>query len=309
MFLMSLIGLGLIAGFLIFDSSDDTDSAVEEDEMDSNTDGQEPPVMPIDQLLGTIGDDTLSGAEGDNTLLGRNGNDALSGRGGMDRVFGDGGMDTVTGGDGNDSVFGGNGNDFVSGGTGDDYIRGGRDHDILIDSLGADTLHGDLGQDLIVSSGLLSAAASEALVADPDPENGVQDLLQQLEIDLSVDQDASGDLADGGEGDDTMIFGVDDTVTGGSGKDTFVTSYWLEGQPPATITDFELGEDQLVYVFDPDAGNEPEMTVQNVANSSGGSDAILFANGTEVLRIENQDGQFDPAIDIRLIPQRTGLVA
>ncbi|MDE4131651.1 type I secretion protein [Phaeobacter sp. QD34_3] len=294
---IGLLGLSLVAGFIILDDDDDQASTGQDEPP-----GQEDPDLPPNTFAGTDGNDILIGNQQDNSLLGREGDDSLEGRIGGDRLFGDDGMDTLFGGDGNDSVFGGDGDDFLNGGRGDDLIRGGADHDVLIDRLGSDTMNGDLGQDLIISSGQLPPGLLQAQLQASGPENGPQDLLRQLGTDMTDDPDRNGDSVDGGQGDDTLLFGVDDTVTGGDGADRFITGSWLEGQDAATITDFQLGEDQLVYTYDPAAGGEPELTVENAANGSGGSDAIVYADGVEVLRILAQDGQFDPALDIRLLP-------
>lgn len=292
MFWMAMIGVGLLAGFVFLESDDEveTSETITEEE------------QPDDAFTGASGDDEITGNRQDNTLLGRNGDDDLAGQRGSDRVFGDGGMDTVSGGGGDDSVFGGNGDDFVTGDRGDDMLRGGRDHDILLDNQGSDSLHGDLGQDLIIASGQLLEGTIDNLEQDRSLENGARDLLEQLGIDFSEDTDSRGDSVDGGEGDDTLVFGVDDTVIGGSGKDLFVTASWLEGEPAATITDFSRGEDQLIYGYDPLDGPAPALTVDHLPNETEGSDAIVYADGVEVIRVLDQDGTFDPAQDIRVIP-------
>jgi hypothetical protein len=61
---------------------------------------------------------------------------------------------------------------------------------------------------------------------------------------------------DGGRGDDALFVGDGDTATGGDGMDDF---FLLDGDAvdPATITDFDLAQDALIYVYD--AGTTPPM--------------------------------------------------
>jgi Ca2+-binding RTX toxin-like protein len=301
---MALLGIGLVAGIaLIVDDDDDAPANADGgDDNGGDTGGGDDTGggSEIDPFIGASGDDEIDGDAEDNTLLGKNGEDTLDGGEGDDRVFGDGGKDNVEGGEGNDSVFGGNGDDLVQGGEGDDLVRGGRDDDVLIDATGTDRLQGDGGDDLIIASGTMDPDAEAAFLADPEPQNGIGNLLDQLQIDFSADSDTDGDQAFGGAGDDTVIFGVNDTVGGGSGADTFVTASWLEGEGPATVTDFDPDEDQLMYAYDPAAG-EPDLTVDLVENGDGTSDAIVSANGSEVIRVQDQDDSFDLAEHVLLL--------
>lgn len=281
---MALLGLALVAGVVILVDDDDDDVVTG----GSGGGGGE----ETDPHTGGVGDDIILGGEEDDTLLGRNGDDDLNGRRGDDRVFGDGGMDTVSGGMGDDSIYGGNGNDLVLGGDQHDLTRGGRDEDVLIDTVGTDTMYGDGGSDLLIGSGTMSEDAEEALLANPDPENGIANLLDQLQIDLTEDTDRQGDHLDGGSGNDTLLFGVNDTVTGGADADTFITASWLEGHGPAVVTDFDPAEDQLVYAYNR-ADGDPELTVETSENDDGTSDAVIFANGSEVIRVEGQGETFD----------------
>ncbi|WP_278921553.1 calcium-binding protein [Pseudophaeobacter profundi] len=315
---MALLGVGLIAGvaFIIDDDDDDNissdtdggsdtsgggdtgggDTGGGDDTGGTDTGGGD----SIDPFTGASGDDEIVGDETDNTILGKNGTDNLDGGDGDDRVFGDGGHDTVQGGAGDDSVFGGHGNDLVMGGEDDDQSRGGRDDDVLIDATGTDTLHGDGGNDVIVASGTMDATAEAEFLANPEPDNGIANLLDQLQIDFSDDSDTEGDHVFGGSGDDTVIFGVNDTVTGGSGADTLLTASWLEGGDAATVTDFTPDEDRLIYAYDP-ADGEPDLSMEMVENDDGTSDAVISANGAVVIRVEDQDDSFDLAEHLLLV--------
>lgn len=278
---MFLVGFAFIAGIVLI-ADDDDDTAVDTSggsDSGGGSDGGDG--GSVEDFVGNANDNEITGDDGDNTILGKNGNDLLDGGEGVDRIFGDGGNDTVDGGPGNDSVFGGNGSDLVIGGEGDDLLHGNRDGDFLIDTSGTDSLFGDKGDDLIVSSGNLL----------PDTENDALAVLTQ-QMDFTTDADTEGDSVNGGAGNDFIIFGVDDTVTGGSGEDTFFAPSWLEPGEAATVTDFDPEEDRLIYSYH-ETQDEPEMTMRLVENEDGTSDVIVSANGSDVLRVQDQDESFD----------------
>ncbi|MGR3622979.1 calcium-binding protein [Pseudophaeobacter sp.] len=297
---MALVGLGLVAGIVLITDDDDETAADTGGGSDSGGGTDTGGGSNIDPFIGDSSNDTIAGDDADNTILGKNGTDDLDGNLGDDRIFGDGGDDSVDGGAGNDSVYGGHGDDLVMGGEDDDLNRGGRDKDVLIDATGTDTLYGDAGADLIIASGTMDAAAQTAFEASPTPENGIGNLLDQLQIDFSADSDTEGDRVYGGIGDDTVVFGVNDTVSGGEGADTLVTASWLEGQEAATVTDFDPVEDQLVYAYDP-ADGEPVLTMELVEQEDGSTNAVVSANGQIVLRLQDQDESFDLAEHILLV--------
>ncbi|MGB3315448.1 MAG: calcium-binding protein, partial [Albidovulum sp.] len=78
------------------------------------------------------------------------------------------------------------------------------------------------------------------------------------------DPDTDGrDFLNGGEGDDTLIAGLDDWLEGGEGADVFQLSDWLgEDDGPAVIADYNPDEDRLVLLYDPVAHPDPEVTVE-----------------------------------------------
>lgn len=274
--LVALLSFGLIAGLLI-DSSDDDALAPVEDDTSEPEPGETTP--PGDLIEGTAANDALIGSSSGESLAGRGGNDDIRGLAGNDRIFGDGGNDSLQGGFGNDLVSGGSGNDQMTGSEGNDTVFGGNGDDIVIDGLGGDTIDGGAGDDVLWSSFFEVHPVFGTILSDSDTE---------------------ADVVDGGDGDDTLLFGRGDTVTGGSGADDLYAGHWLETTEAATITDFEQGEDQIIYGYNPSDGPAPRLTVEDRANEAGGSDAIVFADGVEVLRVLNQDGQFDPSRDIRL---------
>ncbi|MET3449752.1 calcium-binding protein, partial [Ralstonia sp. 1138] len=79
-------------------------------------------VTSVENVVGTVLDDTLIGDINSNFLCGGEGNDTINGGAGDDVLYGGAGNDTINGGDGNDKLAGGLGVDTVSAGAGDDLI-------------------------------------------------------------------------------------------------------------------------------------------------------------------------------------------
>jgi Ca2+-binding RTX toxin-like protein len=86
----------------------------------------------IENLTGSINNDTLEGDGGTNVLTGGQGNDNLFGR------------------EGDDTLSGGDGIDVLMGQGGLDHLVGGIDGDVLVGGSAADTLTGGQGADLFI---------------------------------------------------------------------------------------------------------------------------------------------------------------
>lgn len=82
-----------------------------------------------------------------NNIVGTSGNDRLIGTTKDDKILGLAGNDVLLGGKGNDILLGGKGNDVLSGGKGNDILLGGKGNDILLGNKGDDILFGDKGRD------------------------------------------------------------------------------------------------------------------------------------------------------------------
>jgi Ca2+-binding RTX toxin-like protein len=78
----------------------------------------------IQNVIGSIQNDTLMGDINANQLQGGDGNDSLFGGQGNDTLQGDAGHDRLDGGEGNDTLTGGLGNDTLIGGFGFDWMDG-----------------------------------------------------------------------------------------------------------------------------------------------------------------------------------------
>ncbi len=104
----------------------------------------------IENLLGSLFNDSLTGDLGANAFTGNAGNDTMLAGDGFDTLDGGDGNDSLSGMNQGDVINGGNGNDWLGGGKGLDSIDGGADNDTLLGGLGGDTLTGGAGADTFV---------------------------------------------------------------------------------------------------------------------------------------------------------------
>ena len=138
--------------------------------------GGQDTLVNIENVSGSVFDDTIAGNGLNNQLRGNVGADTLFGRGGNDLLIGDSsddylglpleGADFEGGFGGNDQLFGGAGNDTLEGGEGDDLLEGGADNDTLRGGTGHDTLRGGEGQDELYSGGTPKNLMSDFVGAD-----------------------------------------------------------------------------------------------------------------------------------------------
>ncbi|MGV3555286.1 MAG: Ig-like domain-containing protein [Croceibacterium sp.] len=182
----------------------------------SGGDAEGDTLVGIENVTGSVHDDTLSGDEGDNRLDALGGNNALYGRGGDD---------VLVSGDGTDTLDGGAGEDNLSSGGGDDILRGGADNDVLAAGDGADQLFGDDGNDI------LSAGSGN----------------DRLEGGAGNDQLIAGDGDDvlfGDAGEDVLVGeGGDDSLAGGADADSY---FFAAGFGHDVLTDFEGANEILI---------------------------------------------------------------
>lgn len=269
---MILLGLGLTIGAVAYfdDDGDDTQQEPAEEPRDEASTGDGASSITLSD-----GANDFIGSHQGETVFARDGDDVVEGRGGNDRLFG---MDGV------DILVGGSGNDFLRGGGGDDY---------LIDNAGSDTIHGDTGDDRIVvtsgidGEGIVGFARG---VADGSI-TGAGGLAGFIRPDTDLDEDA--DTVSAGYGDDTVIAGDGDTISLGEGSDSLVVGDWIvSSDDPVTVTDFDPGEDVLVYSYD-GAGLPPRLSVQFVGDGSGDEgqgSALIFADNVFVARVQGAGG-------------------
>lgn len=278
-------------------------------------DGGESPRAGAEQR-GDSGSDTLTGGGGPDLLDGRGGNDALGGRGGDDTLIGGGGFDNLTGGSGDDLLDGGRGADLLDGGPGDDTLEGGAREDALFggtgdDSLsggdvddelfggaGDDVLNGDAGGD-----GLYGGAGNDTLaggegddvlygvdlideaILTPEAASGViseEDFAEFIDLDGDPEE---ADVLDGGGGNDVLLVGANDVVTGGNGQDDFVLGDWVTPGNPVTITDFDPDMDILIFAHE---GATPPDDVRLGVSQNG--DFVLRSDAGILARLPGTAG-------------------
>jgi serralysin len=160
------------------------------------------------KFKGTKASDYFVGSDKNNVAEGKRSDDVMLGNGGDDQLDGGSGKDILFGGAGLDVLKGGNKKDLLYGGDGVDQLDGGNGDDLLDGGAGNDSLTGGAGNDQLV----------------------------------------------GGDGVDTL--------SGGAGRDLFVYNgnVFANGTPalvaapnikvlgqPDIISDFTIGEDQLVF--------------------------------------------------------------
>ncbi len=190
----------------------------------------------IENVNGTLGNDTLRGDSGANYLDGGIlGDDTLEGRGGHDLLHDVGGNDTLSGGTGNDVLVPGPGDDQLTGGDGRDIFRIGRGN-------GTNRVTDfDPVQDVLeFREGLFADLAAVKAAATVLPENG------GLRIDLpAVETLAAGTLTVSGLDSPDALTAANvrivsaDVVTGVAGNGTVaLAGTAAQGSPlTATVTD------------------------------------------------------------------------
>jgi len=208
-----------------------------------------------DILEGANGDDTISGGPGNDLLIGWDGNDVLSGDSGTDWLLGLDGNDQLSGGDGSDVLIGGEAQDTLIGGAGNDFVEAANvvDETALVASLSGAEKLGDI----------------DFGYALPGPSDG-------------------GDLVDLGSGDDTIVAGSDDSITGGSGADEFALGDWIEGDRPVVIEDFDTAEDLISFIH---ADDQPTPDLRLEVDTQSGMTSIK-ADGQTVAVLRNASPDF-----------------
>ena len=98
----------------------------------------------------------------------------------------------------------------------------------------------------------------------------------------------------GGAGDDTIVAGGGDVVTGGQGADDIVLS---PGDEDVTVMGFQPGEDKLLVTWEDEAN--PEIEVEPDAENANLTRVMI--NGQEVAQVYGADGM--TVADIQLITE------
>lgn len=254
------------------------------DILNDDDDTNEPQPDPVEDAV-------IEGDDSDNTIMGTNGFDIIDGKGGDDDLTGREDNDVILGGEGHDLIKGRAGNDLLQGGEGNDSLRGGQGDDFLIGGAGDDVIYGAEGNDTLIGANVFSRdlTVDDAIALTKDPSH-----LPEA-YDEVVPSEAEANYLNGGEGDDLLILGNNDTGVGGDGEDVFQIGHWVaDGQDAALITDFVTADDLLVVNYD-EADTAPTITLQVV-----NEETHVFANGTLVVRVAGGDAPTD-ASEVQLV--------
>ena len=182
------------------------------------------------EAFGAAGYDQLHEIE---NITGSVYNDSLTGNGLANVLAGGDGGDTLRGGGGNDALYGGNGSDFINGGNGDDLIDGGDGIDraayfqsnaalggITVSLLlqGTAQYVGSQGWDTLVGIENVSGTAFADTITGDAGDNWLWGSTSWLGAVQSV---TNNDTIDGGGGNDLIWIGSGNhSLTGGTGSDT-----------------------------------------------------------------------------------------
>ncbi len=210
----------------------------------------------IENVIGSVFDDTLAGNAGNNVLDGGDGNDTASyvgassgvtvslaiaaaqntiGAGvdtliGIENLTGSALNDTLTG-DANANILdGGAGNDTLNGGAGEDNLLGGAGNDTLMGGAGDDIMDGGAaGSDTASYADATGAVTVNLTQSDQDTIGAGFDTLTNFEnltgsaFNDTLTGNAAANILNGGAGNDMLNAGAgNDSLIGGVGNDTLI---------------------------------------------------------------------------------------
>ena len=250
----------------------------------------------IENLIGSLFDDTLTGDEGVNRLDGDAGDDVLNGEGGNDVLLGGEGGDTLNGGDGQDlasyflsdeavtinlaagtasggdaegdtltsieNLLGSHYDDVLTGDDGNNVISGVAGDDLLDGGAGADQLNGGDGNDTVTYENSDAGVTVNLLNGQTSGGDAEGDRLSSVENVIGSDYD------------DMFISGsTDNIMTGGAGADTF---QFLSTSANDVISDFGNGADLIDLTH---LGITDFAEVSSLITDVGDDLVLTFADG------------------------------
>jgi len=273
-------------------------------------------LVAIENLTGSVFNDTLTGDGGANVLKGYYGNDVLAGGAGNDILAGGAGADSIDGGNGIDTAYystssaavnvnlatnvntGGEaqGDSLVNvenvfGSAFNDTLTGDFHDNTLYGWLGNDTLRGGSGNDVLVGGAGADVLDGGVGLDTADYTQSSAGVNVNLATGIGSGGDAQGDTLTGIEAvigskfDDTLTGGSGtDYLRGGAGNDTLIGgagSDDLRGGAGADHIDGGAGND-WAYYYESNAGVVVNLTT---GTGSGG-----HAQGDTLVNIENLGG-------------------
>ena len=269
----------------------------------------------IENLGGSLGDDTLTGDGGANKLAGGNGDDHLIGGGGSDVLAGDGVFQfdefrnftfytTIDGPVGNDTLDGRGGGDTMQGYGGDDtYVVDDKRDKVIEDGsngyTGNDTVRSSISYTLGDFLDILRLTGTANLSGTG---NGLSNAIYGNDGNNVLDGVGGGDFLAGGQGDDTYRLNYGDRIVekAGGGIDTvhYAGSYQLganiENLVLTSGSGWELRGNDLANVITGNAGNDTIDGRGGADTMTGGAgDDHYFVDNTGDRVIEARDGGTD----------------
>jgi|GEM_PF-2835794 len=205
-------------------------------------------ITGIENVFGSIGNDTLVGNADNNTLSGGGGHNLIQGGAGNDVIY-DNFNNNGYGVDGGDTLLGGDGHDYIeSHGTGN-TISGGAGNDTVIGDVVGNSFDGGDGSDILyMASGWYESVSSqvdlaaETLIANGETSHlgGFESIIGGAAED-TISGDDAGNYFDGGAGADRLIgLGGNDTLLGYTEND------YLDGGDGNDHLEGHFGSDTLI---------------------------------------------------------------
>jgi len=276
-------------------------------------DGSSDTLTQIQNVTGTVFDDTLVGDTANNHLIGGSKNDVLEGRGGVDILDGGAGTDTVHYGlapsavvvnladnETTDDGYGATDSlvliENVSGSAGADTITGNGVANVLFGDAGDDTLVGAAGNDTLdggadtdrvdysaASAGVRASIATGTTTNDGD---GGTDTLSNVE---NLTGSAFDDVLEGDSGSNELIGGDgDDEFAGFAGNDT------IEGGPGVNTVDYSAATAAVVVDLEAELATDDGFgfvdTLDNIQNVTGSTHDDAIAGDASNNQLLGGDG-------------------
>lgn len=244
-------------------------------------------VLNVENVTGSLFNDTITGSNADNVVLGQDG---------LDIILGLGGNDTLEGGAGSDQLRGDGGATYI-GPSGDDTLIGGAGNDTMWGGAGVDSYDGGDGNDRV---SFYQLAATQGAVADLTTQTISNDGFGNMETMVSVEGLGAGtafaDTFIGSDANNILYAGFGDTVYAGGGTD-FV---YVDSAP--AILDGGAGSDYLEFVGDINGMLVVDNTGDGLAEIVYATSGVYvdlsagfifddgFGNSAAVTGFENVDG-------------------
>jgi Ca2+-binding RTX toxin-like protein len=233
--------------------------------------------ISIENLEGSVFDDSLRGNDGANTIVASAGNDTVFGRGGDDRLQGYAGDDILIGGTGGDKLEGGSGQDEAR----YHQATGG----LKIDLASAHVNTGEATGDTYTSIENLFGSNFTDTVSGDDLAN----VLSGYGGNDTINGRGGADLLLGGDGDDNLIGGAGvDHYNGGNGIDR------VQYQDSANGLRVDL---QVQTTNTGEAAGETYLLIEDIVSSSGNDSLFGNASANKLYGFDGADRVFGRAGD------------